>query len=397
MNATSVVPARALVVDDNEMNRDVLTRRLQRSGHAVEAVDSGERALARLRTQAFDLILLDVMMPGIDGYEVLARLKEDVALRHIPVIMISALGETDSVVKCLALGADDYLTKPFNPLILQARVDACLLKKRMHDGEMRHIQSMEREFEIGRSIQAGFLPDALPALAGWEIAARFRPARQVAGDFYDLFETEGGGLVIVVADVCDKGVGAALYMALFRTLIRATASQPFPEGTDAGAILLATATLTNDYIARVHGRANMFATAFLGILDVETGMLQYVNAGHDPPLVTDEQGSVRRRLGLTGPALGLLADQRFSVGNTQLAVGDLLLGYTDGVVEAAGAEGAFGEARLLEALARTGGPPDALLQHIENSLDAFGDGAEATDDITMVALRRTERAAIPVA
>ncbi|MDM0021481.1 PP2C family protein-serine/threonine phosphatase [Variovorax saccharolyticus] len=391
MNATAVAPARALVVDDNEMNRDVLSRRLQRSGHAVEVVDSGERALARLKLQNFDLILLDVMMPGIDGYEVLARLKQDPALRHIPVIMISALGETESVVRCLALGADDYLTKPFNPLILQARVDACLIKKRMHDGEMRHLQSMEREFEIGRAIQAGFLPESLPAMAGWDVAVRFRPARQVAGDFYDLFATQSGGIFIVVADVCDKGVGAALYMALFRTLIRATASQPFPEGTDATAILLATATLTNDYIARIHGRANMFATAFLGILDARTGSLMYVNAGHDPPLVASAEGG-RRRLGLTGPALGLLAEQRFTVGMTHLGVGDLLLGYTDGVVESVGIEGAFGEARLLEALLDLQGSSDRMLQRIEAALDAFGDGAEASDDITMVALRRTAAA-----
>jgi sigma-B regulation protein RsbU (phosphoserine phosphatase) len=134
-------------------------------------------------------------------------------------------------------------------------------------------------------------------------------------------------------------------MALFRTLIWATASQRFPEGTDAAAVLLATATLTNDYIARIHGRANMFASAFLGILDAGTGALLYVNAGHDPPLIADAEGS-RRRLGLTGPALWLLAEQRFTVGVTQLHVGDLLLGYTDGVVEAAGSEGAFGESRL---------------------------------------------------
>ncbi|MET0543347.1 MAG: SpoIIE family protein phosphatase [Variovorax sp.] len=389
MSTASATPARMLVVDDNEMNRDVLSRRLQRNGHAVEAVEDGEHALARLRDQSFDLILLDVMMPGIDGYEVLGRLKAQPATRHIPVIMISALGETDSVVKCLALGADDYLTKPFNPLILQARVEACLLKKRAHDGEMRHMQSMEREFEIGRAIQAGFLPESLPELTGWDIAARFRPARQVAGDFYDVFPTQAGGIVIVVADVCDKGVGAALYMALFRTLIRSTASQRFPDGTDASAILLATATLANDYIARVHGRANMFATAFLSILDPGTGALVYVNAGHDPPLVAGAAG-VRQRLGLTGPALGLLPGQRFTVGTAQLVDGDLLLGYTDGVVEATGAEGAFGEARLIEALLGTGSA-EAMLHGIESALDSHSAGAEAADDITMVMLRRTAR------
>ncbi|MBS0450622.1 MAG: SpoIIE family protein phosphatase [Proteobacteria bacterium] len=390
MNASVAMPARALVVDDNPMNRDVLSRRLQRSGHAVEAVEDGHRALERLKAQNFDVILLDVMMPGIDGYEVLARLKDDPALRHIPVIMISALGETDSVVKCLALGADDYLTKPFNPLILQARVDACLLKKRVHDGEMRHLQSMERELEIGRAIQAGFLPDSLPLLPGWDIAVRFRPARQVAGDFYDLFPVHGnGGVFVVVADVCDKGVGAALYMALFRSLIRATASQAFAPGTAHADILLATAALTNDYIARVHGRASMFATAFMGLFDPQTGTLSYINAGHDAPLVAGAGGEVRQRLGATGPALGLLADQRFDVGRAQLAPGEVLLGYTDGVVEAAGAQGAFGETRLMQAVGAAAAPSgELLLQHVEAALDAYSRHEAAADDITMVALRR---------
>ncbi|MFC5608134.1 PP2C family protein-serine/threonine phosphatase [Variovorax soli] len=390
MNASVAMPARALVVDDNAMNRDVLSRRLQRSGHAVESVEDGHRALERLKAQSFDLILLDVMMPGIDGYEVLARLKDDPGLRHIPVIMISALGETDSVVKCLALGADDYLTKPFNPLILQARVDACLLKKRVHDGEMRQLQSMERELEIGRAIQAGFLPDALPQLPGWDIAVRFRPARQVAGDFYDLFPIHGnGGVFMVVADVCDKGVGAALYMALFRSLIRATASQAYPQGTAHADILLAAAALTNDYIARVHGRASMFATAFMGLLDPATGSLSYINAGHDAPLVAGAGGGVRQRLGATGPALGLLADQRFDVGRAFLAAGEVLLGYTDGVTEAAGSEGAFGEPRLAQTVgAQPARSSELLLQRVEAALDGYSRQAAAADDITMVALRR---------
>lgn len=383
-----VAPARMLVVDDNEMNRDVLTRRLQRCGHAVEAVADGELALARLRGQAFDLVLLDVMMPGIDGYEVLARIKEDAALRHLPVIMITALGEADSVIRCIELGADDYLTKPFNPLILQARVDASLLKKRAHDGELRHLRDMEREFEIGRAIQRGFLPESTPQHAGWELATRFRPARQVAGDFYDLFNVSTGHLAIVVADVCDKGVGAALYMALFRTLIRATASQPYRRETEPASILIAAAAVTNNYIASVHGRANMFATVFLALLDPASGALLYINAGHEPPLICGP-GGIRQRLALTGPALGLLPEQRFSVGQAQLHPGELLLGYTDGVTEATGAAGEFGEARLHALLATPGESAEALLLAVEQALDRHGDGAEPMDDVTLVACRRS--------
>jgi len=382
-------PARVLVVDDNAMNRDVLTRRLQRGGHAVEAVEDGESALARLRAQPFDLVLLDVTMPGIDGYEVLARVKADEALRHVPVVMISAIGEAESVVKCLALGADDYLTKPFDPLILKARVDASLSKKRLHDGERRHTQSLEREFEIGRSIQRGFLPESLPSPQGWEIATRFRPARQVAGDFYDVFPLPVGGLGIVVADVCDKGVGAALYMALFRTLLRATACQPATSGVDSAAVLLSAITVTNDYIAQVHGRANMFATVFFCVLDPQSGALRYVNAGHEPPIIAGV-GGVRQRLSRTGPALGLLPGQSFVVGTARMQPGECLLGYTDGVVEARGSSGEFGEAALSKQLNPLPASADRLLAAIDASLEEHTAGTEPLDDVTMVAVRRAQ-------
>ena len=130
----------------------------------------------------------------------------DPALKHVPVIMISAVTEIDSVVKCIELGATDYLPKPFNPVLLKARVGATLEKKRLRDKERLYAKSLERELEIGREIQKSFLPEELPAVAGWEIAARFRPARQVAGDFYDAFPLPSSGRIgLVVADVCDKG------------------------------------------------------------------------------------------------------------------------------------------------------------------------------------------------
>ncbi len=116
-------------MDDIEANRDVLSRRLREQGYKVTAVKDGRLALATLREDAFDLVLLDIMMPEMDGYEVLRILKADEALRHIPVIMISALGEQESVVRCIEMGAEDYLSKPFNPILLKARIGACLEKK----------------------------------------------------------------------------------------------------------------------------------------------------------------------------------------------------------------------------------------------------------------------------
>lgn len=136
-----------LVVDDNDANRDVLSRRLQYQGYTVATAESGQQALEKLRAEPFDLVLLDIMMPEMDGYEVLRRIKADEALRHLPVVMISALSEMDSVVRCVELGAEDYLPKPFNPTLLKARVGSCLEKKRARDRETQLFQQLQENYQ----------------------------------------------------------------------------------------------------------------------------------------------------------------------------------------------------------------------------------------------------------
>lgn len=378
-----------LVVDDNELNRDLLSRRLRKGGHEVALAEHGLQALEMIREQPFDLVLLDIMMPEMNGYELLERLKADPALRHIPVIMITAVDDQESVVRCIRLGAEDHLPKPFDPALLFARVSSSLAKKRLHDREKLYAASLTRELEIGRQIQAGFLPASLPEMPGWELAARFRPARQVAGDFYDAFVLSPRATALVVADVCDKGVGAALFMALFRSLVRALSEQRFAAGVrpgEADDALAEVVVSINDYIARTHAGANMFATLFLGVLDPVTGRLEYVNAGHEPPVVA-EAGGGRRALAPTGPAVGLLPGLPFEVEATEMRPGELLLAYTDGVVEARSPAGElFGEARML---ARLAAPSAAeALAAIEGDVDAFAAGAPAADDLTMLAVRR---------
>jgi serine phosphatase RsbU (regulator of sigma subunit) len=393
--ASGAAAGRVLVVDDVEANRELLARRLRRMGHDVVVAVDGLDALARLAERETDLVLLDVMMPQLDGYDTLARIKQDPVLRHVPVLMVSAVDELSSVVRCIELGADDYLPKPFDPVLLRARVTASLEKKRLRDVERRWAASMERELEIGRQIQGNFFPEALPAAPGWELAAAFASARQVAGDFYDAFVlADGRHVALVVGDVCDKGVGAALFMALFRTLVRAAAGEAGadPLGADPAdgpaARVLRAVRVTNDYIARVHGSANMFATLFVAALDPATGALTYVNAGHDPPLVLDGAG-VRARLAPTGPAAGLLPDVPFTVATASLAPGESLLVYTDGVTEARrGDDTLFGEDALERAALSAPAGAAPLLAHVRAALAAHVDGAEASDDVTMLAVYR---------
>ena len=391
MSALQDDAARILVVDDTEANRDLLVRRLQRQGHTTETANDGREALDMLAGGDFDLVLLDIMMPEVNGYEVLERMRADDRLRHVPVILISALGDTDSIIKGIELGADDYLPKPFNPHILRARVEASLARKRLHDREQMHARSLERELDIAREIQAGFLPAELPAVPGWELATWFQPAHRVSGDFYDAFPVhDGRRIALVVADVCGKGVGAALFMALFRSLVRALAERVLTGDGDSPAQARQLIAAVNDYIARTHDRDNMFATLFFAILDPATGDVVYVNGGHEAPAVTGPDG-VRVRLAPTGPAVGMLPGLAFEAGQEQISAGETLVAFTDGVTDAIDTQGIrYSEERLLGLLASAGGTAEETLGRIRADLQADASAAPF-DDITLLVCRRQER------
>ena len=147
-----------LLVDDSATNRDMLSRRLERYGHTVTLAEHGRQALELIGSRQFDLVLLDVMMPGMNGFQVLQHLKADETLRHIPVIMVSALEEVDSIVRCIEMGAEDYLPKPCNPTLLRARVDACLEKKRLRDCEVIYLHSIEIEKQRSDDLLHVILP-----------------------------------------------------------------------------------------------------------------------------------------------------------------------------------------------------------------------------------------------
>jgi sigma-B regulation protein RsbU (phosphoserine phosphatase) len=196
---------RILVVDDNDDNRYTLTLHLDLEGYRnVVTANDGEEAIERLRSEAFDLVLLDVMMPKVDGYHVLAWLKDQPRLRDLPIIMISALNEMNSVVRCIELGAVDYLLKPFNPVLLKARLGATLEKKRLRDQVNAHLARLESELEAARKLQVGMVPRVFPApTPQWpvELFAMMEPAREVGGDLYDFFTLADGRLCFLIGDV----------------------------------------------------------------------------------------------------------------------------------------------------------------------------------------------------
>lgn len=386
-------PARIMVVDDVEVNRDLLSRRLQRMGHVVTTANDGQEALDLTRDPSWDLIMLDVMMPVLDGIGALTALKASDATRHIPVIMISANTELETVVKCIELGAEDYLPKPFDPVLLRARVGASLEKKRLRDREQARSRRMQKELEVGARIQRDFLPESLPAVPGYQFAARFEPAREVGGDFYDAFRLPDGAVALVLGDVCDKGVGAALFMALFRSLIRAVSASQIGSHTVEmlESRVLHAVTVTNDYIANTHGRANMFATLFVGALDPATGTIAYVNGGHEPPRVVRPNGMVRTMLPPTGPAVGMLPEIPFTAGTILLEPGETLLVLTDGITESRAPNGLlFGDDATDALLAAPADSAEILLDRVLDAVHVHAAGEPPADDVTLLAVRRSK-------
>ena len=271
-------------------------------------------------------------------------------------------------------------------------------------------KALDDELEKGKQIQRDFLPDQIPQLPGWEIATYFAPAKQVSGDFYDVFLLPGNNLGIVIADVSDKGVGAALYMALIRSLIRVFSGHISLHGfsnfsvnnglTKSVATHSATADqlnalnavkLTNDYIAHEHGKEGMFATLFFGVLNPDTGVLAYINAGHEPLFIINS-ASIKRSLKPMGPAVGITPDMQFKIQQAEIEPGDMLIGYTDGVTEALSPDGEFfTKKHLLSVLEQPADSGSELVERIKTKVFNHIQNVAPTDDITMLTVQRLQQ------
>src|SRR5216683_6195358 len=389
---------RILVVDDNDDNRYTLTLYLDLEGYTnIESAHDGEQAIARLGTDAFDLVLLDVMMPKVDGYQVLSWIKDQPSLRGLPVIMISALNEMNSVVRCIELGAVDYLLKPFNPVLLKARLGATLEKKRLRDEVDAHLARLEAELDAARRLQMAMVPQSFPPPSQEfpiDLCASMEPAREVGGDLYDFFITEDGMLCFLVGDVSGKGMAAALFMARTKSLIRiATDLMRSREGPSAAPA---------EIIARVNRELcqnngdMMFVTLFFAMLRPSNGEVEFCNAGHNAPYRLNGQGLAAIEGG-KGIILGVRPDAVYATGRTSLAPGESIYVFTDGVTGADNLEGElFAEARLESVMrAATGcASAAAIVKSVDQALRGFVGTALPSDDITMLTVRRLDPSAL---
>ncbi len=380
-----------LVVDDNEDNRYTLVRWLRHEKYENVAVaTSGHEAVALLESQRFDLVLLDVMMPEMNGYEVLERVKANPALRDIPIVMISALDELDSVVRCIQLGADDYLSKPFNATLLRARVGALLEKKRLRDQAQENLRRLEEELQALRALQLNMLPRRLaqytPARP-FVVHAVMEPAREVGGDLYDYFYADDHTFCFLVGDVSGKGAAAAMFMARTCSLVRMTADlwRQWHGGEIRPAAVI---EAVNRELCQ-NNEDRMFVTLFLGLIDTHTGVVSFVNSGHPAPYLLGSDGEMTQIEAKPGVPLGLRAGARFDGVTLSLRPGDALFVCSDGVFEALNGDGELFSTDRLRHLLRAGrtAEPSDLVKAVKDAVDAFAGAAPQADDITALALR----------
>lgn len=414
-------PATVMVVDDVEANRDLLSRRLQRQGHEVVQAVDGRAAIAQLQAHAVDLILCDIAMPTMDGYQVLEHLKADPDLRHIPIIMVSAITDIDSVVRCIELGAEDYLLKPFNPTLLKARVNACLAKKRFHDHERAYLHELKAEREkvaertrqlaqanaeilalnqrlkaenlrlsaeldVTRRIQQMVLPrqDELQAIANLDIAAYMEPADEVGGDYYDILQSDGK-VHIGIGDVTGHGLESGVVMLMVQAAVRTLIES---GETNRVKLLNTINRVVYENTRRMRSPKHMT----LALLEYEAGQLR-LSGQHEELIIVRQDGQIEAvdTLDLGFP-LGLESDITPFVAevHVQLQSGDVAVLYTDGITEAMNQHNQqYGPERFHQVLQLHRQQSAAeILQHILDSLKQHIGSQKVFDDITLLVLKQ---------
>ena len=400
-----------LVVDDAPENIDLLDGVLNKD-YKIKAALNGEKALKIAGSEnPPDIILLDIEMPGMDGYEVCRRLKSDAKTQNIPVIFVTSMSEVEDETKGFDVGAIEYITKPISPAIVKARVKNHLelkeareylknqneilelrveertrevLELQRVEFELRAAQEkVENELNIAAQIQRSILPSDFPAFPEhdeFDLYAMMTPAREVGGDFYDFFFVDADHLAVIIADVADKGVPAALFTMICRTIFRSIARQRKSPSQ--------VLTETNDLLCEGND-TGMFVTAFLAYYHLSTGRLTYSNGGHNPALLFGPNGDCRELARKHGPALGVRSGLMYKEDVDTLEHGQILVLYTDGVTEACSPDDElFGVDRFAELVCSCESLNlSQMFNRIDKDLKEFQQG-NLFDDITVLALKR---------
>jgi phosphoserine phosphatase RsbU/P len=384
-----------LVVDDTPVNQKLLATILRRSGYGVEVAADGLQALAAVAAAPPDLILLDVMMPGKDGFAVCAELKASVATADIPIIFLSAMGEVADKVKGLELGAADYIAKPFDSAEVLARANTQIRLRRLtqslrkaNEDLLAKQKLLEEDLQAASAVQRALIPRQSPQVANLAIAWVFEPCSSIGGDIFNVIPLDRTHAGIYTLDVAGHGVPPAMVSVLASQSLTPNAGivvRP-PEG--AAPLLIATPAEVLRALDREYplDRFERFFTIAYMVLDVESGQLTYSSAGHPPPVLLTADGCLRL-LEEGGGIIGV-GDPEVEMGEVHLKKGDRVFLYTDGIPEFEDPEGdLFGEERLRGLLRTTAGLDlDAACERVRQSLHDFGRGAQPRDDVSLLAI-----------
>ena len=371
-------PPLILIVDDNPANVEILQMRLMANNYDVITATDGEMGLTIAREKLPDLILLDIMMPKMDGFEVCRKLKGDSTLPFMPIILVTAKTESKDVVAGLEAGGDEYLTKPVDHAALVARVKSMLRIKSLHDTVLEQSTQLKKQLNTATKIQTLFWPEIPELEAGGHIWAVSIPASYVGGDLYDVIKLSDGSLLAYVADVSDKGVPAALIMAALSSKIRSESR----IHNDIGQLL----SSINSSMYNLISDEGFFATIVIVRYWPKSGKMQLALGGHLQPLwiVKDGIGNMPQ---LNGVSLGITANANYEKKEITLSPGESILLYSDGLIEAENEEQEFyGNERLIRYA------KDKKDRHIgEGLLDEISKwrgNAIINDDLTMLEIWR---------
>jgi sigma-B regulation protein RsbU (phosphoserine phosphatase) len=400
-----------LIVDDIPENLRVLGSMLRERGYHVRPVLSGALALKACAVHPPDIILLDINMPEMSGYEVCARLKQDPRLKDIPVLFVSALTETDDKVKAFRAGGEDYITKPFQVEEVEARVAAHLSLHRQKQelarvaAELRaRNQAIEEDLGMARELQYALLPRQSPRFSrsvgevgrALHLHHLYRPSAALSGDFFDVFEISENVAGVVICDVMGHGVRAALVAAILRALV--TASKPnwkrpseFMSELNRGL----RRTLENTHTL-------LFASAFYAVVDLANGLLIHANAGHPWPLRLRD-GCPPEPLGgwdgcKCGPALGLVSEPKYVSTRTEILGTETILLFTDGLFEVEAPDGSLYDYQALcRAVGEVAGHHGAdLCESVVDRVRQFSGQNEFADDVCLISMEIDCRTAASV-
>jgi two-component system sensor histidine kinase ChiS len=371
--------SRILVVDDEPVNLQILINQLTKEKYSVQFLTNGEEAISAIESGAeFDLVLLDVMMPVISGFDVCKKIREKYSAHELPVVLLTAKNTKEDIIAGLTMGANDYITKPFDKEELLARVKNYISLKKAAEEQKKFI-AVKQELEIARNIQLSILPGTLPQMNCLSIKAKYEPMMEVGGDFYDFLQIDEHRIGILIADVTGHGVAAALISSMVKIAFYMS-----HDRIDDPAALLS--KINSSLFEHIYGR---FITAFYIFIDTKEMKALFSNAAHWPIYIQNRHSGEISEHTIRGRLIGINREENYRNQAVNLKNGDRLILYTDGLIEERDKTGELlGEDRFVEMITENSGKPPARLidetfMNLYNWSGSFNSGG-LEDDATMI-------------